>query len=220
VLGSSFSFVVRPGRGRGAIGICRPDALSLLRAIEPHLDLSGTQQTLVSIAVENAFERTLLIEALTQTRGNGGCNRLATLVDQLVSEQRPDGSWASVPILRLTNRHCVDPAASTSAGPLFADPERLFTSATVVRALSGVAANDPRALLPAQPAHAHSRPRRGSRSDGVSLQAAEREAPGWRAGAESSPQNSSTGLRELPARARVSAGARPSPLLPPVTNAI
>ena len=46
--------------------------LSLLYATEPHLDLPGTQQTLVSMAVENAFERALLIEALTQIRADEG----------------------------------------------------------------------------------------------------------------------------------------------------
>ena len=118
-------------------------ALSLLHATEPHLDLARTHETLVSIAVENAFERALLIEALTQTRADEGCQRLATLVEQLVSEQLPDGSWASTPILRLTHRQCSDPAATKSAGPLFADPDRLFTSATGLRALSRVAASNP-----------------------------------------------------------------------------
>jgi Prenyltransferase and squalene oxidase repeat len=118
-------------------------ALSLLHATELHLDLPSTQQTLVSMAVENAFERALLIEALTRICTDRGCHRLATLVQQLVSKQLPDGSWASAPTLRLTNRQCANPAASPFAGPLFADPERLFTSATVLRALSRVAADDP-----------------------------------------------------------------------------
>ena len=117
-------------------------ALALLNATEPHLDLARTHGTLVSMAVDNAFERALLIEALTQTAAYGGCHRLASLVEQLVSEQLPDGSWASAPILRLTNRLCSNPAASTALGPVFADPGRIFTSATGLRALSHVAAKD------------------------------------------------------------------------------
>jgi hypothetical protein len=96
--------------------------------------------TLVAMAVESAFERALLLEALTQTGADVHCQRLATLVEQLVLEQLPDGGWPSAPMLRLSNRHGLDPAASTAAGPTFADPERLFTSATVLSALSRVAA--------------------------------------------------------------------------------
>ena len=128
-------------------------ALSLLRATRPQFDLARTQATLVAMAVENAFERALLLEALTQTGAEVHCQRLATLVEQLVSEQLPDGGWPSAPMLRLTNRHGLDPAASTAAGPLFADPERLFTSATVLSALSRVAANDRPSVLEASLRH-------------------------------------------------------------------
>ena len=48
---------------------------------------------------------------------------------QLSSAQNPDGSWPSAPILRLTDRDGCD------AGPIFADPQRVFTTATVVSAL-------------------------------------------------------------------------------------
>jgi squalene cyclase len=116
--------------------------LLLLYATGSHVDLARTHQTLSEMTVENSFNRALLIDSHMQTHACASCNRVEALTDMLVSEQLSDGSWASAPILRLTSRDCTDPAASTHAGPLFADLERLFTSATVLKALSHVAGDE------------------------------------------------------------------------------
>ena len=109
-------------------------ALSLLRATGPALDAVLTSSALSRIHAENAFDGALLLDCHLLT--DAGSRRTAQLVEALISEQLPDGSWPSVPILRLTNRDCFDPARHDDPGPLFADPERLFTSATVFGALS------------------------------------------------------------------------------------
>jgi squalene cyclase len=58
-------------------------------------------------------------------------------IARLLATQRSDGSWASAPVLRVTRRDCFEPWAVADAGPLFADPRRLFTTATVLAALIG-----------------------------------------------------------------------------------
>lgn len=57
-----------------------------------------------------------------------GCNELR-------SAQNPDGSWPSARVLRLTHRDLYDPEKVSDAGPCFADPRRVFTTATLVNAL-------------------------------------------------------------------------------------
>lgn len=58
------------------------------------------------------------------------------LTTPLIAAQAPDGSWCSEAILRVTKRDCDTPWNSPNAGPLFGDPRKLFTTATVVAALS------------------------------------------------------------------------------------
>jgi hypothetical protein len=62
----------------------------------------------------------------------------AALLSGLLGAQQADGGWPSAPVLRLARRDCSMPWAVADGGPLFADPQRLFTSATVVRALAAV----------------------------------------------------------------------------------
>ncbi len=84
----------------------------------------------------NAFEGALLISSLLYSQPAGFRAAVRELADQLVAEQQPDGSWKSAAILRITRRDCFEPWASRSPGPLFADPQRLFTTSTVINALS------------------------------------------------------------------------------------
>ena len=49
--------------------------------------------------------------------------------------QAEDGSWPSAPILRLTHRDIYVPWLSDDPGPCFADPRRIFTTATALSAL-------------------------------------------------------------------------------------
>lgn len=60
----------------------------------------------------------------------------AALLSALLAVQQADGGWPSAPVLRLARRDCATPWAVADGGPLFADPQRLFTSATVLRALA------------------------------------------------------------------------------------
>jgi hypothetical protein len=56
--------------------------------------------------------------------------------EDLRSTQNPDGSWPSAPVLRLTHRDVYLPETAGDAGPCYADPQRVFTTATVVSALA------------------------------------------------------------------------------------
>ena len=66
------------------------------------------------------------------------------LLETLVCEQLADGSWSSAPSLRIPDRTCVAPWAEPHADMLYADPDRLFTCATVLGALSRATARDDR----------------------------------------------------------------------------
>jgi hypothetical protein len=64
---------------------------------------------------------------------------LEQLARQLLANQMDDGSWKSAPALRITARDCERPWEATEAarsGPLFADPQRLHSTATALAALS------------------------------------------------------------------------------------
>jgi hypothetical protein len=64
-------------------------------------------------------------------------------VGDLSRAQDSDGSWRTAPILRLTHRDLYVPQGSDDAGPCFADPQRVFTTATVLSALTaGAVAQD------------------------------------------------------------------------------
>ena len=112
-------------------------ALSLLSATGSPVAAEPTCSSLSRIHAENPFERGLCLDCYLHVLSDPRGRQSAPLVKALISEQLPDGSWSSLPILRLTNRDCFDPARHDGAGPLFADPKRLFTSATVFGALSG-----------------------------------------------------------------------------------
>ncbi len=59
------------------------------------------------------------------------------LTEQLLRAQNPDGSWAGRAALKIPPRDCAAPRNETDDSPVFADPHRLFTTATVVSALIG-----------------------------------------------------------------------------------
>ena len=81
-------------------------------------------ETLREMHPQNSFEAALRSLVL--------CSRL----EDFTRSQNFDGSWPSAPILRLTHRHVYAPIASDNAGPCFCDPQRIFTTATVVSALA------------------------------------------------------------------------------------
>ena len=110
--------------------------LSLLNAEGMQMPSSAALAQIVPI---NAFESALLISSLLYVDRAASRAIIRGLVDTLMSEQRPDGSWNSAPILRITRRDCYQPWASAHAGQLYAEPNRLFTTATVLHALTRVA---------------------------------------------------------------------------------
>jgi hypothetical protein len=115
-------------------------SLSLLRATRTQVDLGQVCRTLLGMTPANAFESALLIGCLLHAADGPRSDRAEELADRLVAEQLPDGSWASTPILRVTDRDCTQPWECPDPGPVYADPRRLFTSATVLRSLGLVLA--------------------------------------------------------------------------------
>lgn len=109
-------------------------SLALLQAAGATVDLAPTRTTLRRARPGNAFERALRLEALDLC-GEGPALTDALAAD-LAAEQLADGSWPSAPVLRVTRRTCTEPWRDPDAGELYADPDRLFTSATVVAALA------------------------------------------------------------------------------------
>jgi hypothetical protein len=115
-------------------------SLSLLRAVGTPIDLEATRGALRRLAPANSFERALLLESLHLAAGARENDLVNTLAMQLVEDQLDDGSWESAPVLRVTSRDCSAPWECTNPGRLYADPDRLFTSATVLSALARHAA--------------------------------------------------------------------------------
>jgi len=62
--------------------------------------------------------------------------RLDELARELLAEQDDDGSWKGAPALRLPSRDCQHPWDTGTSSPLFADPQRLHSTATAIAALA------------------------------------------------------------------------------------
>jgi len=114
--------------------------LSFLNAIGRFVDTADTKESLARMRSDKPFEVALQVSALLSSGITAPETELGGLIDQyahqLVTKQRGDGSWGTEPILRLTNRDCYEPWRSQESGMLFSDPNRLFTSSTVLAALS------------------------------------------------------------------------------------
>ncbi len=83
----------------------------------------------------NSFERALLLSSLLFFP-RGRERAILDLLDQLVESQEADGSWESAPMLRVTRRDCFEPWKPGDPDRLYCDQNRLFTTATVLEALS------------------------------------------------------------------------------------
>jgi hypothetical protein len=108
--------------------------LALMRAIGVPAAMDGW--SLAQATPRNAFECALLISCLADM--DAPPELACALDDELVAAQLSDGSWQSERILRVTRRDCFEPWIGGDCGALFADPARLFTSATALEALSKV----------------------------------------------------------------------------------
>jgi squalene cyclase len=116
--------------------------LSFLNAIGRIVNTADTKENLARMRSEKPFEVALQISALLSSGITAPETEIGGLIDQyahqLVTKQHGDGSWGTEPILRLTNRDCYEPWQYQESGMLFPDPNRLFTSSTVLAALSRV----------------------------------------------------------------------------------
>jgi hypothetical protein len=81
----------------------------------------------------DSLETALLVSIMAPT---GTSARFEQLVRKLLDDQADDGSWQSAPALRITARDCERPWETAASGPLFADPQRLHSTATALAALS------------------------------------------------------------------------------------
>jgi len=107
-----------------------------LYATEAVLRAMGGGKHFEDIEPRNSFERALLVLCLGHVGGDA--ERVA---GDLVDAQLDDGSWPSTPVLRLPSRACSLPWIEKDSAPLFADQNRIFTSATVIGSLVGLISN-------------------------------------------------------------------------------
>lgn len=114
-------------------------SLALLRAVAHPVEHALVLQGLGRVAPRNAFDTALLILSLINADRRAGLAACTRFIRRLVEEQELDGSWKSEPILRVTRQDCFEPWNAPDAGAIFSDPSRLFTSSTVLEALSTVA---------------------------------------------------------------------------------
>lgn len=114
-------------------------SLAVINAVETNIDKSKVKKTLLKVKPENAFEAAILISSLLYTDPHKNeIDAIDKIVNDLLKTQQPNGSWISAPILRLTDRKCFEPWKHGDSGTVYLDPNRLFTTSTVVEALSKV----------------------------------------------------------------------------------
>jgi hypothetical protein len=112
--------------------------LSLLKIVKGELDEFKTSDYLFRNEPKNSFETALLIMCMLQIGSTFWFKKVSELADQLIWNQRSDGSWDSEPILRVTHNNCFEPWSCKESGTLYKDPKRLFTSSIVLDALCQV----------------------------------------------------------------------------------
>lgn len=110
-------------------------SLSFLDAAEIEMP---SPQVFMQIQPTNAFESGLLISSLLYLGFDSSHSFVRDLVDQLIGQQRPNGSWDTAPVLRITRRDCYEPWACANPGQLYAETSRLFTTVTALHALAKV----------------------------------------------------------------------------------
>jgi hypothetical protein len=110
-------------------------SLSFLRAANVDVEIAAPVN-LSRTPPSNAFETALMISILLYMDTFGLHTAIHDLTDKLIIQQESDGSWKTAPILRITRRDCFEPWTSGDSGPLFPDIHKLFTTSTVLHALS------------------------------------------------------------------------------------
>jgi hypothetical protein len=109
-------------------------AVSLEAAVELELDFDRDRlaTSLAALRPATPFELALLARCLMML----GLPEAEGVTESLLRSQEADGGWPSSPMLRVTRRSCFAPWQEPDPGPLHADPERLFTTATALRSLA------------------------------------------------------------------------------------
>jgi hypothetical protein len=115
-------------------------SLALMNDIGLELDRRDTRATLLASVCESPFEKALLLSSLLHLQPTRLDSETWRVVEELLSNQRHDGSWTSRSILRVTRRDCFEPWRPGDSDNLFADNNRFFTTSTAIEALSGVCA--------------------------------------------------------------------------------
>lgn len=113
-------------------------SLSLLRAVRLNIDLRGTWETLLHTCPQHPFESALLVSSLLSLPRCTRDRDIWPLVVTLIENQASDGSWRSGPMLRVSRRDCLEAWKPGDPDQLFSDQNHLFTTATVLDALSKV----------------------------------------------------------------------------------
>jgi hypothetical protein len=113
-------------------------SLSLLKEVGLHIDLRWTRETLLKATAQHAFESALLVSSLLLMPDVSLDQEIWPLVAALIEDQASDGSWRSGPMLRVTRRDCLEAWKPGDPDRLFSDQNHLFTTATVLDALSKV----------------------------------------------------------------------------------
>jgi squalene-hopene/tetraprenyl-beta-curcumene cyclase len=127
-------------------------------ALAPHDEHRGAMRSAVTWAMgriradgavwsrahagESAFATALALQVVLTDRTPGEAERKAVARAErwLISQQRADGSWEPSARLRIPAIGMIDPLASPDTTFTYVDDEALFTTATVLAALSAVAA--------------------------------------------------------------------------------
>jgi len=100
-------------------------------------------EPLSSLAPDDALQVALLLSLSTPRETPA---RVAGLICTLLATQNSDGAWRAAPSLRIPPRSCARPWEVPGTGPLYADPDRLFTTATALAALGTAYRHPARAL--------------------------------------------------------------------------
>ncbi len=111
-------------------------SLSLMRTLGLDFDRQALRQALLGSQPGNSFERALLLSCLAHTVEDRPDEEMQAIISDLVMEQKSNGSWESGAIIRLPRHDCFKPWREPNLGPFFLDQNRLFTTATVIDALS------------------------------------------------------------------------------------
>ena len=99
------------------------------------------RNTLLHIQPTDSFETALLLLCLSHLHHPCDACEVSGSITSLLHDQLADGSWPAEPKLRLPSRDCYEPWLLDGSAVLYADQNRIFTSATVIAALSAALAS-------------------------------------------------------------------------------